>query len=118
MTLAYSIPDNIKANFAPTTHFTMMADNELLGMPGVRCYGDWLFYVTPTTVMYCRKVMELTSEYVLDLIFRALNQFNSPHVENLSYDGDHKSNELIITLNIGNTPTEYILRSKYIEKLN
>jgi len=43
----------------------------------------------------------MTSSDVLDLVYQALRQFPNPDIIAVSFDGDHKSSEIILTTKDG-----------------
>lgn len=54
---------------------------------------------------------------LVDIIHKALKAYNAPQIKKISYDGDHHSCELIVTLVIGDTESELCLSSSSIKEL-
>jgi hypothetical protein len=61
------------------------------------------------------------SEYMavalVDLIHKALRNYKQSQIKKISYDGDGKSCELIVTLAIGDIIGDFVLSSQVIKEL-
>ena len=62
---------------------------------------------------YNEKYMEVA---LIDIIYRALQEKEDPYIKKISYDGDHKSCELIITMHVGYTQSSFVLSSKSLKE--
>jgi len=51
---------------------------------------------------------------LIDIIHQALKKFESPNIKKISYDGDNKSCELIITMRVDDTEADYLISSEDI----
>ena len=54
----------------------------------------------------------MTAPEVLDLIYQALRQFDDPAINDVSYDGDGDSSEIVLTVDDGKKKTDWVIRSR------
>lgn len=54
----------------------------------------------------------MDSNRVLDLLHQALRQYNHPFINDVSFDGDNDSSEIILTVDDGKEKTDWVIRSR------
>lgn len=50
----------------------------------------------------------------VDTVYKALKAYRSTHINKISYDGDHKSCELIVTMRVDGMEKDLVLSSSFI----
>ena len=53
---------------------------------------------------------------ILDLIYQALRRANDPRIDDVTYDGDHKSGEIDLTVGEGENKQTFVISSETINE--